>query len=480
MRMPFWFSLALLFCQEAKSMAAAPPASPVDIGSRKELFVDGFLIDSLNGARLALHPPVAREIVHTFDKPWEGVYSGYLTVLKDQNKFRMYYRGLPVAKHSLDAEVTCLVESKDGIEWTRPTVGIYEVSGARENNVVLARHRACHNLAPFIDTRPGAPAEQRYKALGGTGKPGLIAFASPDGIHWKPLQENPVITEGAFDSQNIAFWSEAESRYVCYFRVFREGVRWIARSDSLDFVNWSQPVDLDPGKLPRQHLYTNQMLPCPGAPHLYIGFPTRFFPNRRALSDEELSHLGTPKEWGYAKDCTDIVLVSTRGGSQFDRSFMEAWIRPGLDPKNWTSRASYGAHGLVPTAANELSLYVLHNGGYPTSHVRRYSLRPEGFASLQGPYQGGSATTVALKFQGKRLKLNCSTSAAGGIRVEVQTPEGKAIPGYSLADCQEILGDSLEKTVQWKKSSVEALQGMAVRLKFELRDADLYSIQFVK
>ena len=195
----------------SSSIRASEPSGPqaIDIGSRRELFVDDLLIDRLAGTRLELHPPQPREIVLKFDQPWEGLYSGYETVLKDGDVFRFYYRGMPVARHTLDVEVTCVAESRDGIHWTRPKLGLFEVHGTKDNNVVLARHRGCHNLAPFVDANPAAPAEQRYKALGGTGAPGLIAFTSPDGLRWQELQKEPVITKGAFDSQNNAFWSES-------------------------------------------------------------------------------------------------------------------------------------------------------------------------------------------------------------------------------------------------------------------------------
>lgn len=463
----------------AMLVSTAAAEGEINIGARRELFVDQLLIDRLEGARLVLHAPQPREIVLKFDQPWEGLYCGYETVLKDGDLFRFYYRGMPAARHTLDVEVTCVAESRDGINWTRPKLGLFEVQGTKDNNVVLARHRGCHNFAPFIDTNPVAPADQRYKALGGTGEPGLIAFASPDGIHWRELQAEPVITKGAFDSQNNAFWSENEKQYVCYFRVFRDSVRWIARTSSQDFIHWTEPVDLELDGKPRQHLYTNQIDPYVRAPHLYLGLPTRFLPGRRVVTDEEALRIGTPKEWNYANDCTDILLASARGGVDFKRTFLEAYIRPGFDLENWTSRANYAARGIVQTGERELSLYVKHHSGYPSNHVRRYTLRPDGFVSVSGPYAGGEMITKPLVFSGNRLSINYSTSAAGGMRVELQTADGKPVEGFSLADCPEMIGDRIEHTVRWKSGAdLGALAGQPIRLRFALRDADLYSLQF--
>ncbi len=461
------------------AIAGESQTTPIDIGSRRELFVDHYLIDQLQGAQLRLQPPQPREVVLKFDRPWEGLYCGYETVLQDGDRYRLYYRGLPVAKHTFDYEVTCVAESQNGIDWTKPNLGLYKVQRTTENNVVLARSRGCHNLAPFIDKRPGVPADQKYKALGGTGEPGLLAFASADGLHWRVLQAEPVITKGAFDSQNNAFWSEAEQQYVCYFRVFREGIRWIACSVSDDFIHWSAPVDLELGDQPREHLYTNQMDPYVRAPHICLGLPTRFLPGRRVISDEEARQIGTPSEWDYVNDCTDILLASARGGADFQRTFLEAFVRPGIDLRNWTSRANYAARGIVQTGENELSLYIKHNSGYPTSHMRRYTLRPDGFVSVNAPYAGGALITKPFTFTGSRLEINYSTSAAGGIRVELQTADGKPLDGCSAADCPEIIGDRIGQVVTWASGvDVSRLAGIPVRLKFLLKDADLYALRF--
>ncbi len=464
----------------ASSPAFAGDPTVADIGNRRELFVDNFLIDSLDSARLELHAPRPAEKVLTLQRPWEGIYSGYVTVIQDDDRYLMYYRGMPEARHTLDVEVTCFAQSEDGIHWTKPDLGLFEVGGSRKNNVILARHRACHNFAPMLDTNPDAPPSERFKALGGTGKPGLVALVSPDGIHWKDVQKEPVITKGAFDSQNVAFWSAAEKCYVCYFRIFKDGTRWISRATSKDFRKWTEPVEMGLDGKPRQHLYTNQTFPYVRAPHIYLGTPTRFFPGRRVLSDEILKEIGTPTEWNYHNDCADIVFTSTRGGADFKRTFLEAFIRPGRDPRNWTSRASYAAHGIHLTAPDELSIWVKHNSGYSTSHVRRYTMRVDGFVSVKAPYSGGRMTTKPFMFKGGRLTINYASSAGGGLRVEVQDASGEPIEGFAEADCPEIIGDEIDRTVSWKGGSdVSSLASKPIRLRFVMRDADLYSMRFV-
>lgn len=113
--------------------------------------------------------------------------------------------------------------------------------------------------------------------------------------------------------------------------------------------------------------------------------------------------------------------------------------------------------------------------------IRRYALRVDGFVSVTAPLSGGEIVTKPLVFDGGNLTLNAETSGAGGIRVEIQDAGGSPVEGYSLEECPEILCDSLRHTVRWESSGgdVRPLSGKPVRLRFVLRDADLYAFQFV-
>ena len=75
--------------------------------------------------------------------------------------------------------------------------------------------------------------------------------------------------------------------------------------------------------------------------------------------------------------------------------------------------------------------------------------------------------------------MNFATSTAGSIRVEIQGEDGTPLDGYSLESCPEIYGDAIEEVVAWEGGSdVGKLAGKPVRLRFELKDADLYSVRF--
>ena len=469
----------------AKVRFAGVNDAPIDMGNRLEPFIDRHLISSMDKTKLRLHAPRPAESVLRFDRPWEGAFCGYATVISDVDRLRMYYRGLPHAgKDGTAAEVTCCAESRDGIHWTKPDLGIYEIHGTRDNNVVLAGQTpASHNFSPFLDVNPKAPRDERFKALGGTSA-GLIGFVSADGLRWKRIQQEPVFTKGIFDSQNVSFYSQSEQQYVCYFRSWTEtgygGFRTVSRTTSNDFVHWTDPVAMTFGDTPYEHLYTNQTNPYFRAPHVYLGIAARFMPGRQVLTADEAKHVGVDHR--YFKDCSDTVLLTSRGGNHYERTFMASFVRPGLGLENWVSRTNYPALGIVPTGENEISIYLQKNYGQPSAFLQRYSMRTDGFASVHAGYESGEFVTKPLSFASAldaRMILNFSTSAAGSIMVELQDASGNPIPGFELSDCSPVIGDRIDGPVTWKgKTNLTSLAGRSIRVRFVMKDADLFSIQF--
>jgi hypothetical protein len=469
----------LLVAIGAAASAQEAAAQVLDIGSRRELFVDHYLIEAMDGVALRMHEPAPAERVLWFDNPWEGRFCGYVTVLLHERLYRMYYRGLPVAgEDGSDAETTCYASSVDGIHWTKPDLGIYEVCGTRDNNVILANAAPfSHNFSPFVDTRPGVPDAERFKALAGTRETGLVGFVSADGVHWKKLREEPLVTGGAFDSQNLAFWSEGEKCYVCYYRIFSDGFRSVSRCTSPDFITWTEGVEMSFGATPREHLYTNHTLPYFRAPHIYVSIAARFMPGRRVVTTAQMEAMGG--DAGYSGDCSDTVLFTSRGGNRYDRTFMESLVRPGIGFENWTSRTNYPVYGIVPGSESSMAFYVSRNYGQDTAHLQRFTMRLEGFSSISAPYVGGELVTKAIRFTGRELVINYSTSAAGSVWVEIEDAAGQPIDGYRREQVDEIIGDEIDRVVSWEgNSDVSALAGVPVRLRFLMRDADLYSVTF--
>jgi len=469
-------------------------AEPMDIGSRLELFVDDYLIDTTSGGlALRLHPPAPREIVVIHDAPWEGSGTCFYGVFRDGDVIRMYYIGWGLTNEdgtelSSRPVCACYAESTDGIHWTKPDLGLIDFAGTTHNNVVWIRENA-DNFVVYKDANPNCRPGEEYKATA-SGPGGLWAYKSSDGLRWSALQDGPIITKGAFDSQNLAFWDPLRGHYWCYFRDFHNGLRDIRVATSTDFLTWSEPEMLQYEDSPDEQLYTNQVMPYPRAPHIFVGFPTRYV--ERAWSDSFLHLPDLPHRQNrmkiaprYGTAITDGLFMSSRDGRTF-RRWGEAFIRPGPERKdNWLYGDGYQCLGMVetqaedPTAPPELSVYCAENTWKTAVRLRRYTLRVDGFVSLNAPLAGGEMVTKPLTFAGRELVLNMATSAAGSIHVEVQGADGKPVEGFSLAECDEVFGDSLDRVVTWKgRSDVSALAGQPIRLRFALSDADLYALRF--
>jgi hypothetical protein len=158
---------------------------------------------------------------------------------------------------------------------------------------------------------------------------------------------------------------------------------------------------------------------------------------------------------------------------------MEGFIKPGIGLKNWVSRTNYPALNVVQTGATEMSVYVNQDYAQPTAHLHRYSLRLDGFASLEAPFKGGELLTKPFTFSGGNLYLNFATSAAGSIKIELTDENGIALEGFGLEDCREIIGNEIEKAVVWEKhKKLKKYCGQTVRLRIKIKDANLYSFQF--
>jgi len=519
---------------------------PIEIGSRLEPMVDDFLIARLSGgAALRLNRPVPREVALVTDRRWEGNSCTSFAVFQDGDIYRMYYLGRHFAAtqtlrdETSHPDFVCYAESSDGIRWEKPELGLVEFNGSSKNNIILSSEdSSCPSraFAPFRDENPAADPDARYKAwatrfpmLDGTASrpghswevpDGLHALKSADGIRWTPMSDGPVIADGLLDSQNVAFWDTLRGEYRDYhrneFRIEKTGEepyggqersgpmgsgvrgsrygRDLRTATSSDFVNWHEPdfVDYTQGRV--DEVYNNSILPYFRAPHIFVGFPTRYVDHGWSEAVEYLPELSERRLRASASErhgsaLTDAMFMSSRDGHTFNL-WPESFIRPGLRPvDNWVYGDGYPGWGMVTTpslfdgAPDELSIYV--SEGYwrgDSMNLRRYTLRVDGFASVKAPSSGGAMVTKPLIFAGNRLRVNFSASAAGSVQVEILRDQmDESVAGFGQDDCVELLGDDIERVVRWSGGAdISRLEGVPVRLRFVLRDADLYAFQFVK
>lgn len=398
----------------------------INIGDRRELFVDRHLIDQMDDVSLRLHEPISGGVAINIDPPWEGPANGPVAVFRHEARYLLYYRGMTLAAKD-QSGVLCVATSEDGVTWDKPALGLAERAGRRDMNIVADLDGKPLMIVPWLDTRPDVPANERIKALHSEplsgeehtafqdpkGPKRLFLWTSADGFTFRRCAPQPEIVsslQNCFDGGNTMFWSEAEQQYVLYYRWYEgewgEGGRSMARTTSADFLNWTEPEPMSYGDTLRQQFYTNGTNPYFRAPHIYIAPAARFMVGRRVVTAAQAEAIGRRQSQGhsYDGDCADAVLLTSRAGTtRYDRTFMEAFIRPGPGASNWVSRTNYLLAGILPCGPDQMMLFVARHYMQDTWHIERLLLRTDGFASLNASWSGGEAVTKPLVFSGESL-----------------------------------------------------------------------------
>lgn len=461
----------------------------VDMKLTRELFVDAHLVRKATGIRLVCHEPVSAGTAFVFDRPWEGPFCNYATVVQDSGKVRLYYRGLPVPKHNTGDESLCVAESTDGVQFTRLNINKYRQGGTSNNNVIIPDSKCgTHSMGIMLDSRSGVPQSERWKGIGVEQLPNendnhLVAFTSANGIDWNRVTTGPTITNDtghfAFDSQNVPLWSEAEGKYLMFGRTWQRGFRWISRWESSDFKSWSPSqsmefYDADGKLITDTHYYINQFAPYFRAPHILLGMAARFFPDRQVLSAAEANDIGIHPS--YFKDTSDAVLITSRGGRRVQRDLQGTLIRPGIGAANWVSRANYPACGIIQTANQTMCMYVCRATGTPSAHLERLEWPLDRLGSVSASTTG-SFETPDMVLPPADIRLNFSTSAGGHVLVSVLDTAGRDLPGFGPADAVPLIGDFLSRTILFRKTHLRQLAGKTIRLRFQIAEADIYAIE---
>ena len=470
-----------------RSQATGSAGQPIAVGSQLQLLLDDEIVDSLQGLQRRLHSPRPAEIVIEKDKPWEDEKLYDPVVMKDGAGYRMWYWA-----NSADEKApwyTGYAESSDGIQWSKPELGLIDFKGSKKNNIVWrCVDQVGYPLSIFKDANPNASDQERYKAIGIVKMWDMVGLVSPDGLRWKLIQPNPLIAnpnklDGPFDSHNAVFWDAPRQQYVAYLRGWtgalsgddflkrfnRSWVRRIRRSVSKDFRHWSKlefirlSQEQDPSRGPIEHLYKNAATPYYRRPDILLMFPKRFFAER------VFAPARYPKN---EAGLSDIAFMFSRDGLHWDRRFLQAFIRPGRDWENWHHRAIEVGQGLVPTGAGEMSLYMVEHYQTPTVRIRRMVLREDGFVSVHSDGTPGHLTTRPLLFDARQLVMNYATSAGGSIVVEVLDADGRKTEHHAV----EKYGDELQGGCPWDFGKRQPAK--PIRLRFILKDADLFSFRF--
>ena len=520
----------------------------INIGSSKQLFLDDYVIDRMDNVVRQLHRPIkdTNNPIISVDKDWEipgglaYIIGGTVIYDMQQQQYRMWYRITDkltkAVRHDWMGSIVTpddggfkasYAVSDDGSHWIKPNLGLSEIGGSKNNNVLPpgiggTSHVRRPNL--ILDFEEPSDA-RRYKMVymdNFDGRWALVKAYSGDGILWDMNVGDPKFFEdGVFPNGILFGWDPRREEYVHYHSVGKptradvDGrmMRYkqtTLRTTSIDFDNWGDPqstikgMDHDPIGWHRTEgdlagiLYTD---------NLYIGL--------MQMSSSHHVEEGTPEKWNsvfgnYYTDFRAELLVS-RNGTSWDRVAPNWEFIPRGLTTDWDDDHIYPAKPIVKDdeihfyyTASNLPTGVHHpeHPKYPLlttiSNGLRYGMaighakmRLDGFVSIDGYDDDGILTTKPLVFTGDRLVVNVRAPARpfyedasqnfpyGVFRVEILKTSGEVIEGYGVAESDQFTGDEVRHIVTWNGSyDLSRLSGIPVRLRFHHRNAALYSFQF--
>ncbi|WP_157605192.1 hypothetical protein [Schlesneria paludicola] len=474
---PFWIVSVTVAAEGASRV------KPLNIGAEKVLFVDPQFLANSEGVRLTLHAPrKTGEHLVVSEHPWENATLGWFSVLKEGDKFRMWYECYDVSGWPTDDDTSfCYAESDDGIHWTKPKLGMFSYQGRTDNNILFrmigegkSRSRV-HGNGVFLD--PTAPPERRYKCVSqglfqGIGnRPYYVAgMTSPDGLKWT-RQPEPICPVFA-DSQYSGFWDPAQQKYLLFGRVGGRG-RALGRSISGQWGQFSAlslVLQTDENHPSDSDLYNPACIAYPGGSRLYLMLPS-LYQHKPDTLDIQLAVSRDTEHWTWPDRETPLIPLGKRG--EFD------------------SGSLYAANGCVEVG-DELWFYY---SGSPLKHEEanleqlaipanrrifsRAIAQRDRLVSVTADAGRGIVQTPLIQFRGGLLIVNAVTRAGGMVRVGLLDADGTPIPGHGIEDCRVLMGDRPAATVSWTDGSdVSKWSERPIRLQFELQDADLYGFVF--
>ena len=497
----------------------------LDIGSQKQLFIDDFIVESMESRvyRLMNRPkkyhnnPVIR-----LDMDWEhkgglshGGDCGQILYDPDRKLYRFY--GLLV-NWDWSERFIFYAESKDGIHWVKPRLGQQKYLGYDTNFIRLPFDEEAHSNAIFRD--PAAKSEtERYKMLyfqKRDGKVSMYPGYSEDGLNWKAYDVDRRAVPYWSDTNNNLLWDSKRKRYILYLRTFNQLNRWIDRepayaddirmrtasfATSSDFLNWDSPPSIrdaddrflcfhadEKDPVGSRDFYTLEVLPYGGG---YVGF-TSVYHNMHGVAPAGMDSGNAQSPW---MDRMDVQLLWSRDAVKFERVGERRVFIPTGPSGSWDEDMVYSVHGgIVREDLGEIWLYYegftghhwfYHRQEHQRGQVGLAILRLDGFVAVTGR---GALTTRRLKFEGNALRINATGvdkyvgPGYGTVHVELLDAETEtAISGFDKESSDPFGEDRIDHVMTWKGSSdVSSLQGKSIKLRFHLDKAKLFAFQFVR
>ena len=496
------------------SVASGPPLllfgteaapTPVQLGSRKHVFIDEVMVESRYNVHLKINPPQGGEPTDMVNnKPWENPGPGLFLdgcIYDHDGQVRFNYNNNAMwltygNQNDPDrTHVLCMASSRDGLHFEKPNHGQVEWEGNRNNNIIL---KAPVQGRVFKDTNPNVPPDEIFKFTGFQMQRGIYLFTSPDGIRWRRNETimYPFDCGGGVET----FWDDQRGVYVTLMR--HEGWatfhppfgRAAAMGQTHEITKpWPFRPIANPAHLSKHHSLPSfsHELPTPFEPFPeWVDNPQKFMRTAQIYRTRAVKYEWAPDTylafvWRLVglppHDVRQTELATSRDGVHWKFFGDPYYLRAGWDFNGEKVQEALSMHGLVRRGDQIWEYANIKTGTHiestPHDRIFRFIQRLDGFVSLNAGEGKGWVMTHPFIFDGRQLELNIA--AEGEVRVAILDEAGNAIPDFLIAECDPIHADSVKHTVTWRGSAdVTRLAGRTVRLRFEMRDAKLYAFQF--
>ncbi|MAG34638.1 MAG: hypothetical protein CL878_00080 [Dehalococcoidia bacterium] len=437
------------------------------------LFLADDEIDSLVGVTRLINQ-MRRESLEPVlrpDQPWEMGQVVPRCILHDpaDGLYKCWYLAATTNDPSPYRYGIGYATSSDGIEWKKPALDVVRHEDGSPTNIVdLPRGTSARLLFPYLDVPGAAPGERFVGTLyqaGGSAQRGIYRAASSDGIHWT-VSTKPLVRAG--DRYATAYDPVRDLWMLTTRRAKAAGVlsqREVSLWESTDFQTWAYQ-----GHLLRtdEHDRNNT--------EFYSMLPLRYGPGI----------LGLLEAYYRAVERMDAQLAWSQDGRQWQRVGHRDPLLARGGEGSWDSHWVVLTNNAPEVVGDRLRFWYAggstHHGS-KGGHRRAMglaSIRRDGFVSIEGRMDPGFLLTAALDATRPRhltVNLDAETGTAS---IEVLSPDGHAVEGYSVEDCRLSEQDGVAVDVSWRGGRVVPPQAEGrVHLKFNLRNASLYSYRWV-
>ena len=490
-----------------ETRSALSAQSHAQAGGRTILFVDDDAVLYRAGTRRVLQQPRrdAANPVIAETRPWE-VAIGYCTVYRDeasglyQSWYQAYSGGN--ADDPTRRVVVCYATSKDGVNWKKPNLGLYDYNGERNTNIVLIGNggRSVNYGASVLVDQFDPDKLRRYKMaywdfvdVSGRQVPGLCVAFSADGIQWVKYSKAPLLqgaygdptqpplsaesryeptTRPAISDVIDLMWDPGRERFVIYAKTWidapdgrRFWKRAIVRTESKDFIHWSVPQliivpdDDDPGQ---------------------IHGASVFFLHGIYLAMLQRLDFGGFDRGGSGN--MPAELASSRDGFHWHRPFRDKMFLP------VTGKGDSFDAGCLWTSSTSIHLpeeIRFYYGAYPgwnsdlekdSTGIGLATLHRDRFVAIEPQDDNAQVTLKPIELSTlNRLTVNAD-AAGGEVRVELLTAEGYRVAGFTRERSIAITGDSLQHQVKWKEKTMANLAPGRYQLRVHLGNAKLFAL----